>query len=312
MSEDKLMRGVVIPLPTVFDADGEVDIELMKQLIKFYLDAKVNGFFVCGSFGMGPAMRTDQRKQVVELVAEQVDGRVPFVTHCGAVDTFTAIELAKHAEQAGSTAVALVPPFYYNDHTDYEILEHYRQTANAVHIPMFIYDHEKYTGIHMRVDRVLWLKKEIPSIRGVKLNMMGTGRALGYLRQLPQDVAVFTGSVQNLLAGKPIGFDGVINPATAHVPELTVNLWNALEHNKYEDAVHYHHQADTISGTLQGLWGKKGRSAHKEALKLRGFDIKMFPRYPSQDMNAEDLEALRSVHEEVGVEWALNTKEVRN
>ncbi|QGS68203.1 hypothetical protein CV093_04985 [Oceanobacillus sp. 143] len=199
MSEGKLMRGVVIPLPTVFLSDGEVDIVTMKQLIKFYLDANVDGFFVCGSFGMGPAMRTDQRKQVVELVAEQVDGRIPFVTHCGTVDTFTSIELAKHAEQAGSTAVCLVPPFYYNDHTDYEILEHYRQVADAIHIPMFIYDHEKYTGIHMRVERVLWLKKEIPTIRGIKLNVMDTGRALGYLRHLPQDMAIFTGGLPTCL-----------------------------------------------------------------------------------------------------------------
>ena len=306
----KLLQGILVPIPTVFDYDGEVDEPGMRALVQFYLDAQVHGLFPCGSFGMGPAMSVDQRKRVAELIAETVNGRIPLVVHCGTVDVFSAIDLAKHAKGLGSLAIAIVPPFYYSDHTEYEILEHYRRIAEAVDSPLFIYDNPQYSGIHMQVERVLRLKEAIPSIRGIKLNIMSVERALEYLRLLPEDIAIFSAGVSNLLTGKPKGFDGTVNPPTAHVPELCVSFWDALALDDFAKAIHYHYQLDAIAGIVMELWKTRGRIAYKEALKLRGLEIKMFPRWPSKELGPEDVARLREVHERVGAGYFVGQRRV--
>lgn len=307
----KILRGIVIPLPTVFDHDGEVDEPGMRELVEFYVEARVHGFFVCGSFGMGPAMSVEQRKRVTELVAKQLRGRLPFIVHCGTVDVYSAIDLARHARTVGAIGIGIVPPFYYSDHTDFEIIEHYRWIAEAVDLPMVIYDNPQYSGIAMPVDRVLRIKAAVPSVRGIKLNIMPLESALDYLRRLPDDVAIYSGGISNLMAGKPKGFDGVINPPTAHVPEICVEFWDALEADNLTAAARYHSQLDEIAGAVMRLWKTGGRVAYKEALKLRGLDIKMFPRWPSRELSADDVALLRRAHEQAGAAEFLGKKRVR-
>jgi len=307
----KILRGILVPLPTVFDYDGEVDESGMRELVDFYVDARVHGLFVCGSFGMGPAMTSAQRKRVTDLVAGHLAGRAPFVVHCGTVDVYSAIDLARHARAAGAAAIGIVPPFYYSDHTDFEIIEHYRWIAEAVELPMLIYDNPQYSGIAMPVDRVLRIKAAVPSVRAIKLNLMPLESALEYLRRLPDDIAVYSAGVSNLMAGKPKGFDGVINPPTAHVPELAVAFWDALEANDLAAAVRYHQQLDEIAGAVMRLWKTGGRIAYKEALKLRGLDIKMFPRWPSRELGPDDILFLRRAHEQAGAADFLGKRRVR-
>lgn len=306
----KILRGILVPLPTVFGHDGEIDESGMRELVDFYVDGRVHGLFVCGSFGMGPAMTSAQRKRVADLVAERLAGRLPFIVHCGTVDVYSAIELARHARAAGALAIGIVPPFYYSDHTDFEIIEHYRAIAEAVDLPVLIYDNPQYSGIAMPVERVLRIKAAVPAVRAIKLNLMPLESALDYLRRLPDDIAVYSAGISNLLAGKPKGFDGAINPPTAHMPELCVAFWDALEANDFGAAVRYHGQLDAIAGAVMRLWKSGGRIAYKEALKLRGLNIKMFPRWPSQEIGADDLAYLRRAHEQAGAADFLGKRRV--
>jgi len=92
------ISGIIPPLLTAFDKNG-VD--------------KVQGFYPCGTYGSGPLMNVEERKRVAEVVIDEVNGRVPVIMHVGGASTRSVVELAKHAEKAGATAVASVPPIYY-------------------------------------------------------------------------------------------------------------------------------------------------------------------------------------------------------
>ncbi len=299
--QNKLLRGILIPLPTVFLLNGEVDVDVMKELVDFYVDSGVQGLFVCGSYGMGPAMRMDQRKQVADLVAKQLNGRIPFIVHCGTVDVYSAVELTDHAKSIGALASALLPPFYYSDHTEYEIIEHFRFVSESVDIPIMIYDNPKYTGIEMNVDRVLRIIDKVPAVRAIKLNIMTAERALGYLRMLPQDFAVFPSVISSLIAGKPKGFDGLMNPPTSHLPELQVNYWNAIDNEDWTEAALCHWQLSEIDGVITEFWKSNGRAPFKEAMKLRGIPVKMFPRWPIKDLTQQQIGMIFKHHEEVGL-----------
>ena len=142
----KTVKGLVMPIPAVFDGKGEPDLPMMEKLTDWYLGAGVHGFFVLGSQGQGPACRIDQRKAVAETVVRRVNRRVPVIVQVGAVEPYTCIELGMHAKEIGADAIGVVGPYYYNDHNEWELIEHYRMVDGAVGLPMLLYNNTAYSG----------------------------------------------------------------------------------------------------------------------------------------------------------------------
>ena len=107
------IKGIIPALVTPFDSNGKVDYGVLSELVNRLIDQGVDGFYSCGSTAECFLLTDDERKKVMETVIETVDGRVPVIAHVGNIGTEKTIELAKHAEAAGASAVSSVPPFYY-------------------------------------------------------------------------------------------------------------------------------------------------------------------------------------------------------
>jgi len=294
-------RGIFIPLITAFTEDGEVDYKIVGELTEFEINAGVHGLFVLGSTGMGPVMTTKQRIETAEFVVKQVKGRVPIIMHVGTADLQTTVELARHAEGLGVDAVAVVPPFYFTDHTPWEISAHYKAVAGAIKGPLFLYDNVRYSGYRFTPVSVKKLAVEVPSLCGMKASYYPQAQLLEYLDVMPEDFAVMSGNTIDLLPAAPHGLSGAIPPPTAHVPELIVALWNAIEAKKYPEAVALQKKADDFGRTIARLGARFGRSAHREALRLRGFKVKRYPRWPSEDLTEEAMGTLASAMKATGV-----------
>jgi dihydrodipicolinate synthase/N-acetylneuraminate lyase len=142
----KDLKGLVIPIPAVFDGKGEPDLPMIEKLTDWYLGAGVHGFFVLGSQGQGPACRIDQRKAVAEVVVRKVNRRVPVIVQVGAVDPYTCIELGSHAKEIGADGIGVVGPYYYSDHNEWELIEHYKMVDKGVGLPMLLYNNPTYSG----------------------------------------------------------------------------------------------------------------------------------------------------------------------
>ena len=141
----KKITGIIPPLLTAFDKSGAFDPVAQKEIVNFLVD-KVQGFYPCGTYGSGPLMSVDERKQVAEVVINEVNGKIPVILHVGSCSTQSVVELAKHGEQAGADAVAAVPPIYYGFGDD-AVERHFQELVNAVSIPVFIYNNPKATGV---------------------------------------------------------------------------------------------------------------------------------------------------------------------
>src|SRR5919106_5180293 len=124
-----MIRGVLLPIITPFDEKGRVDEQMMRELVDFHIGASVQGLFVLGSTGQGPAMSVEERKKAAAIALDQARSRVPVVIHIGTADAESTVELAVHAAGQKADAVAIVPPYYYSDHTEYEIIAHYKAVA---------------------------------------------------------------------------------------------------------------------------------------------------------------------------------------
>jgi dihydrodipicolinate synthase/N-acetylneuraminate lyase len=294
-------RGIYIPLITPFHDDAEVDFEALSEVTEFMIERKVHGLFVIGSTGMGPVMTTEQRIAAAEFVVKQVRRRVPVIMHVGTADVQTTIALAKHADGLGVDAVAAVPPFYYTDHTPWEVTAHFKAIAAEIKSPLFLYDNEKYTGFRFTPPAVKKLKEEVPSLCGMKASYNPLAQILGYIATMPQDFTIMSGNSLELFPAVPHGLSGSIPPQTQPIAELLVALWNALEAKQFDQAAALQKKADDFGRVMVSLGGRFGRSALREALRQRGLKITRYPRWPSENLSEEAMKTLSDALKRTGV-----------
>ena len=294
-------RGIFIPLITPFNDDGEVDFEALSEVTEFMIERGINGLFVLGSTGMGPVMTTEQRVATAEFVVKQVRRRLPVIMHVGTADIQTTVALAKHADGLGVDAVAAVPPFYYTDHTPWEITAHFKTIAAAVKSPLFLYDNEKYAGYRFSPPAVKKLKEEVPSLCGMKASYNPLAQILTYIATMPQDFSILSGNSLELFPAVPHGLSGAIPPGTVPVPELLVALWKALEAKQYDQAAALQKKADDFGRVMISLAGRFGRAPLREALRQRGLKIKRYPRWPSEDLTEEAMKTLVDALKRTGI-----------
>lgn len=295
-------EGILVPLITPFDHRGELDEPVLVEMAEFMVRSRVHGLFILGSAGQGPVMTLAQRKQAAEAVVAQVRGRVPVVTHVGCADTESTIELACHAKAIGSSAIAVVPPFYYSDHSDSEILEHFRAVAAAVgeDCPIYLYDNPLYTGIHLTPEKVKQYVEAIPSLCGIKAAFIGVEELLRYVHLTPSSFGVFSGSIFNLLATAPLGVKGAVHPPTSFFPELCVGLWEAIQREQWSPAFDCQRKLFELAAVIGNFKGK-GRAALAAVARLRGFDVKRYPRWKTEELSRREIESLELAVEKAGI-----------
>src|SRR5688572_23079623 len=294
------VRGVVLPSPTVFREDGSVDETLMRELTDWFVACGVHAFFVLGSYGQGPALNPEERKKVAEIIVQQVKHRVPVVVHIGAVDPFTAIELGKHAQSIGAEAVGHVGPYYYADRSEYEIIEHFKMVDRALCMPMLIYNNPRYSGYNIHPVFMARLVEAVPNIFGAKLAMGSVDEAMAYMKIVGTPFAPFA-LASNLVSAMSVGVAGTISPPLAVTPEIGVELIRAIDTGKIEEALLLQRAVIRIHDIFLRLAGPFGRTIYREAMRLRGFDVKMYPRWPSKPLSREAYDELRDLFAELEI-----------
>ena len=292
------VRGIVLPSPTVFLDDGRVDEKLMDELTDWYLACGVHAFFVLGSYGQGPAMTPDERKKVAEIIIRRVKHRVPVVVHVGAVDPYTAIDLGKHAKAIGAEAVGHVGPYYYADRSEYEIVEHFKMVDRALGMPILVYNNPRYSGYNIHPNFMARLVEAVPHIFGAKLAMGSVDEAMAYMKLVKAPFATFA-LASNLVSAMSVGVAGTISPPLAVTPEVGVELVRAIDTGKAEEALALQKTVIRVHDIFLRLAGPFGRSIYCEAMRLRGFDVKMYPRWPSKPLSRDAYDELRDLFAEL-------------
>jgi dihydrodipicolinate synthase/N-acetylneuraminate lyase len=235
-------------------------------------------------------MTSPERQHAAEIILDQAAGRSPVIVHVGTADASSTVDLASHAARKGASALGVIPPYYYCDHSEFEVLAHFRAVAEAVPLPIFIYENPKYSGISISPQFARTMKEEIPAIRGMKV-AYGAGAMLDYIKLFPDDVAVFTGNA-DIFGLVPFGVAGMINPPTSFVPELCVSLWHALEREDYNEAVQLQRQVNTVTQIVITNIKRYGRATVADTFRMRGIPIKRFPRWETKPLPNEAREAM--------------------
>lgn len=217
-------EGVIPPILTPFDAHGQVDKAVLRQLVDFWA-GHVQGFYACGTYGSGPMMTEEQRRETLETVIAQNRGRVFVIAHVGAASTDLAVSLAKHAEIVGADAVAAVPPYYYG-HTDDAIMRHFSALVEAVSIPVYAYDNPKCAR-NTFMPPLLQRLAQV-GVQGLKDSSFDILRIYAHMRALQDtDFDFIIGTEALLLPAFVMGVRGCVSGLANCLPELMVELYQA-------------------------------------------------------------------------------------
>jgi dihydrodipicolinate synthase/N-acetylneuraminate lyase len=273
MAEKKMkdiFKGMLSPIPGVFDGKGEPDLAMMETLTDWYLKAGSHGFFVLGSQGQGAACTIEQRKAIAETVVKRVAGRVPVIVQVGAVDPYTSIELAGHAKSIGADAIGIVGPYYYSDRSEWELIEQHKQVDKAADLPILLYNNPQYSGYPTPPARMKLLKEAMPNVFGSKLANGNLGQARNYLRTMGDDFVVFV----------PIDM--------MTVPEVGVQLIESIWAGDYQRALQLQVMMSS-HGDRTSVLRQYGRRTTLEGLRIRGLDIKEYPRWTTKPMTKDHL-----------------------
>ena len=210
-----MLRGSIVALITPMKADGAVDWAALDGLIDWHIESGTRGIVPVGTTGESSTLDHDEHKRVVERTIARVDGRIPVIAGTGSNSTAEAVEFTAAAAAAGADACLLVTP-YYNKPTPEGLYQHYRAVAEAVNVPIVLYNVPPRTACDMQPDTVARIAA-LPSVAGIK-EACGDAERIGEIRKAVHDdtFVLLSGEDAQTLRMMELGAVGTIS-VTANV-----------------------------------------------------------------------------------------------
>ena len=282
-------QGSFVALVTPF-RNGNVDEPKLRELIEFHVTHGTDGIIPCGTTGESPTLSHDEHKRVVEVVLEAARGRIKVVPGTGSYSTAEAVELTRHAERAGAAGALVVNP-YYNRPTQEGLYRHFRAVAEAVAIPILVYNIQSRTAVNVETATLERLVRDVKNVAGVK-------EASGSLDQMSQviaacgpDFSVLSGDDNLTLPLLAIGGHGVVSVIANILPRETADMVHAALEGDWKRARDLHYRLFPLA---RAAFLETNPIPIKEAMAMAGMIEPEF-RLPMCRMSDANRERLRAV-----------------
>jgi 4-hydroxy-tetrahydrodipicolinate synthase len=213
-----IIQGSLPAIVTPMHDDGSLDLPRLRSLVDWHIAEGSDGIVVVGTTGESPTVDFEEHCQLISTVVEQAAGRVPVIAGTGANSTSEAIELTEFAKKSGANAHLSVVP-YYNKPTQEGLYRHFKAIAEAVDLPMVLYNVPGRTGADLGNDTALRLA-QVPGIIGIKDATGNIERGTDLIKRAPQKFAILSGDDATALALTLLGGMGVISVTANVVPRL--------------------------------------------------------------------------------------------
>jgi len=230
--------GCGTALVTPFTSSGAVDEAAVRRLAKRQVDAGIHFLVPCGTTGEAPTLSAAERRRVVELVVDEVAGRVPVLAGAGGYDTKEVIEAAKEMQSAGASGLLSVTP-YYNKPTPDGLVRHYQAIAEATPLPIVVYNVPGRTGCNVDPATLARLTT-IPHLVAVKEASGNMTQICEVMRAVPPEFIVLSGDDALTLPAMAVGARGIVSVASNELPAEMTQLVEAAEANDFTYAREIH------------------------------------------------------------------------
>jgi 4-hydroxy-tetrahydrodipicolinate synthase len=289
------LRGTYTVLVTPFTPDGaQVDLKALERLVEFQIAEGIRGLIPLGSTGEFLSVSREERAAIVETVIRTARRRVPVLIGTGAEDTREVVALSREAEAMGADGVMIIPPFY-SVPTEDELYHHYRTVADAISIPIMVYNNPATANVDM-LPKTLARLSTIPNCRYVKESTLEVTRV--------RDIVALCGDRMEAFAGV-LGYEsawlgaiGWVAVCSNVAPRLSAEMFDAAAFQADRDKALALYRR--LAPLLPWVGGPRYVSGTKAAFRLMGMDMGP-PRLPRLPLPEADLPALAAVLRGMGL-----------
>src|SRR3954466_992762 len=230
-----MFKGSLVALITPMRSDGSIDEKAYAEFVDWQIKEGTDAVVPVGTTGESPTLSHDEHKRVVEIAVEVAKGRVPVIAGAGSNSTAEAIDFARHAGKAGADATLVVTP-YYNKPTQEGLFLHFTAIADAVDLPLFIYNIPGRSVVDMSVETMARLAKH-PNIVGVKDATANLTRPLHTRRACGEDFIQLSGEDHTALSFNASGGHGCISVTANVAPRLCAEMQQAWRAGRVAEAM---------------------------------------------------------------------------
>jgi 4-hydroxy-tetrahydrodipicolinate synthase len=290
-----MFQGAFTALITPFTRDGKVDERALRKLVDFQIEGGIDGLVPVGTTGESPTLSPEETEQVIRIVVEQARGRVPVIAGTGSNSTEKAIHMTEKAKRIGASASLQVAP-YYNKPTGEGFYRHFTAIADAVDLPMVVYNIPGRTGKNIENPVMLRLA-EHRNIAAVKEASGNISQMMDLIAKKPKDFDVLSGDDNLTYPLMALGGRGVISVASNIVPERMKDLTQAALKGDWERARKLHYD---LLPLFKGIFLETNPIPIKAAMALKGLVEEVY-RLPMCPMSEENKKALTGVLKELRI-----------
>lgn len=285
--------GSAVAIVTPFNGD-KIDYDAFGEIIETQIAHKTDAIVVCGTTGEASTMPTEEHIEAIEFAVRKTAGRVPVIAGTGSNDTLHAIGLTKAAEQVGADAVLSVTP-YYNKANQSGLYEHFKAVAEAISIPVILYNVPSRTGVNISIEVLKKLAK-IENIVAIKEASGNISYAARVAAEVPE-LYMYSGNDDMIVPVMSLGAKGVISVAANILPEEVHDICACYENGDTKKALKL--QLDMLN-LVNMLFVEVNPVPIKTAMKELGYPVGNL-RLPLGEMESGNLEKLKKALADYGV-----------
>lgn len=291
------IEGVYPALITPFTKDDEVDAAGLKRMVEYVEEGGVAGIVPCGTTGESATLSHEEHKRVIDIVV--ANAKVPVIAGTGSNNTKEAIDLTRHAADAGAEACLLITP-YYNKPNVRGLKEHFRQIGDSADIPLILYNIPSRTGLNMSAETIVEIAAEVETVKGVKEasgNLKQVGAIIKLAKERGLDFTVVAGDDFLTLPIMSLGGKGVISVAANIAPQPMSEMVDAMLKGDIEKAKELNLRLFPL---FEAMFLETNPIPVKRAAELMGLPAGHV-RLPLGGLSEENEQKLRKVLEELGM-----------
>ena len=291
-----IFKGAGVAIVTPMTADGEVNYEVLGEMLEAQIAGGTDALIICGTTGESATLSEEEHSAVIRYAIKKVNKRIPVIAGTGSNCTATAIKLSKEAEKDGADGLLLVTP-YYNKATQKGLIAHYTAIAKAVSLPIILYNVPSRTGCNLQPETIAALVKNVKNIVGVK-------EASGNISQIAKvkllcgdDIDLYSGNDDQVVPILSLGGIGVISVLSNVAPKETHNMVMDYLNGDVDKARQMQLKAIPL---IDALFSEVNPIPVKKALNLMGWEAGPL-RAPLTEMEASHAEVLKKTMKDFGI-----------
>lgn len=286
--KNTIFTGAGIAIVTPFYADGSINYDRLGEMIDHQIENHTDAIIICGTTGEASTMTDEEHLECIKFAVKRTAGRVPVIAGTGSNDTKYAVELSKEAEAAGADALLLVTP-YYNKTTQKGLILHFNTIADAVNIPIVLYNIPGRTGMNMEVSTVKELSKHknIVALKEASGNISYVAKLIA---ECGDNIDIYSGNDDMIVPVMSLGGKGVISVLSHILPKETHDMVQLCLDNDFAKATEMQIKYLDL---INALFIEVNPIPVKEALNMTGWNVGPC-RLPLCEMSDEHKSALRA------------------